>query len=1098
MVCVFLVFTLLPFVAMSTAGLCCHRPQEQDKRGGELHRLGIERLRLGLKKKSQGNHRDALSVLMEGINFLEEAGDVASCLRAWKAVQYSFTKVIGTGDDERLAMILSQQGKCLERLERVGDAAKKYSAAMEMCKRIKGSSVGAAINQGSLACCQARLHRWREALSNSLAALPVLRCAFGKRHENVATCLNNIAVCQFRTNRLRKAISTCNRALEVWKGLGDELNTVRTLEELSDILAAAGRMTEAYERASEAADCARAKWGEAHPEAIRATVAVARCLRRRGEYAEALKECEKLQSLIKGRSDGAEVIEEVALCASACGQHARALEFHQKALRLRMSSQPTDSLAIATSYVNLGAVFADLGLYQEAAKNLEKSLEIRRSFHGENHPSVARGLNNLSTCLAALGQKDRSLEMIRRSLKIMRSVWKEAHAELAWTLNSFGAALNDLGRYEEALPHLQESLKMRQKLFPENHPVISVSWYNVGLALWNLKRPDEGREAFERALAIARKSASTRLPQMVCTLARLCYENGDLEQAKKLCDEAIEAVEISRVRARDLDVWDRAAYFAELRRGGPYTGLTYICIDRGDLEGAIQAQEKSRGRAILDLLQTEGVDLFDEERKGAAKQAGGKGMAGVDDVTRRLGAARIQVDNLARKLAWMAQKGDHTERDKREARALAEQYNRSVDGYRKVLREKAGLLGRYTKLGQPASVSDIRACLKKGEFLLMFHLNPERNLVFLVGPSGTRIRMWELDLDPKKLITEAERYLAFLRRKGRRISRPRLEPGRSRGAQFPDRPGGLEAGNQLFKMLIPPGAWKAIKSCSRLFVIPDSIMFQVPFEALVVETKPKVRYWLDDGPSISYSTSGSMLLRIRQDREQRHPEKQPVELVALGNPIFHRRTGAKEPGAGSADLPPLPGTDREVRALAEVFREKRAGRTRVCVLTKEAATEANLRRECTRARLVHIATHHVVGDGRVASGLVLTAPSAITDKDDGFLRLRDLLDNWRGALRSCELVVLSACSTSGGSLLMNEGVVAMPWGFFYSGAPTVIASQWVVHDKITATLMADYYRKLVRSGQDKLEALTSARKELKRKIPDPHYWASFVLLGDPR
>jgi len=131
------------------------------------------------------------------------------------------------------------------------------------------------------------------------------------------------------------------------------------------------------------------------------------------------------------------------------------------------------------------------------------------------------------------------------------------------------------------------------------------------------------------------------------------------------------------------------------------------------------------------------------------------------------------------------------------------------------------------------------------------------------------------------------------------------------------------------------------------------------------------------------------------------------------------------------------------------------------------------------------------------SSLALTLPRTPTAEDDGFLTLADVLAGWRGALAGCELVVLSACETQKGYEQRDEGVFALPVGVLYAGAPSVIASLWRVDDASTAELFADFYRRLA-DGKGKLEAFTEARRELRKKYPEPYHWAPFVYIGDPR
>ena len=116
----------------------------------------------------------------------------------------------------------------------------------------------------------------------------------------------------------------------------------------------------------------------------------------------------------------------------------------------------------------------------------------------------------------------------------------------------------------------------------------------------------------------------------------------------------------------------------------------------------------------------------------------------------------------------------------------------------------------------------------------------------------------------------------------------------------------------------------------------------------------------------------------------------------------------------------------------------------------------------------------------------------------GFLRLEDLVRSWRGRLKSCELVVLSACETASGEQI-GDSYMALPIGFFYAGAPAVIASLWKVDDKCTADLMGSFYERILDDRQgDKLTLFTETRKAFRKEQVHPFYWAPFVYLGDPR
>jgi CHAT domain-containing protein len=143
--------------------------------------------------------------------------------------------------------------------------------------------------------------------------------------------------------------------------------------------------------------------------------------------------------------------------------------------------------------------------------------------------------------------------------------------------------------------------------------------------------------------------------------------------------------------------------------------------------------------------------------------------------------------------------------------------------------------------------------------------------------------------------------------------------------------------------------------------------------------------------------------------------------------------------------------------------------------------------------------------------------------------------------------VLSACESGLGRYAGGEGYLGFAQALFVKGARSLVLSQWRVDDKATALLMTRFYQNLLgkRPGLStplpKAEALDEAKRWLRNLTVDeagtelaaldrgtvrplvdevdgpapraasssagpagvrpyahPYYWASFILIGDPR
>lgn len=220
-------------------------------------------------------------------------------------------------------------------------------------------------------------------------------------------------------------------------------------------------------------------------------------------------------------------------------------------------------------------------------------------------------------------------------------------------------------------------------------------------------------------------------------------------------------------------------------------------------------------------------------------------------------------------------------------------------------------------------------------------------------------------------------------------------------------------------------------------------------------------------------------------------------------------------------LEPLPGTNKEVEQIAEIFSENNLS---VETYTTINATEDEFKRTSgSDVTMLHVATHgfyqtqdEIKDSTSVTlirqddskedqslsrSGLFMTGASAwfygeaIPDNvDDGILTAREIshLD-----LTNVNMVVLSACETGLGEIT-GEGVFGLQRGFKKAGIQSMIMSLWKVNDQATRILMTEFYRNLITNKQTKRVALVNARNYLRTcengRFAHPRYWAAFILL----
>lgn len=311
----------------------------------------------------------------------------------------------------------------------------------------------------------------------------------------------------------------------------------------------------------------------------------------------------------------------------------------------------------------------------------------------------------------------------------------------------------------------------------------------------------------------------------------------------------------------------------------------------------------------------------------------------------------------------------------------------------------------------------------------------------------------------------------------------------------------------LYQQLIAP---LGLPGQSKLFISPEGSLHLLSFDTLVDESNlPLVEKY-----AISYLGSGRDLLSF--DPVVQKGEFYVFADVDYSSPV--EVTGVTNKERWGKPLEPLSGTAESARAIASLY-----GLDDNHVFTGDRATEKNLFSLSDPWRL-HIATHgyflsektDIVGSSIFApvisetaqwetslerSGLALAgfdngvlSPYTTSDSD-GVVTSYELASM---DLQNTDLVVLSACDTGVGDVLLGEGVLGLHRSLKIAGAQTVVMSLWEVGDWATKELMVSFYRHLL-EGETKETALRKAILLLKQNpsFSNPYYWGGFILTGNP-
>lgn len=936
----------------------------------------------------------------------------------------------------------------------------------------------------------------------------------------------------------RQALAEERLAAEAWRTLGDRREEARALYAAS-VLARLGNETkEALQLGLAALPLWQALGDRLWEAATWNETGLDRWLL--GETAEGRAAFEKavaIQREIGDRYGEGAALSNLCVMDLSRGELRAGLACYQEALPVLREVKA--AALEGSALTSVGRVYDILGEPEQALAHYRQALERLRATG--NRSGEARTLNHIGLLQQELGEVQEALAQFGQALEVFRSL-EDARWQ-AYVLHNEGLVYQSVGEWARALSCHEEALRLRRGLGDPREEASTLT--NLGVVERALGRLKEASEAQRRALDLYREAGDRWGEGVALTqLGRTALEEGDrpaalaafdravemlgaagslADQAEALCQRGEAYVEMGQAGkaleslgpALDLArsvghgaLEAKARYLlaeAEHRLGHPGAALAHVgaaleifeslrtrvggdpelrssfsaakhhayelqvalLMEAHRLEPraghdreALEASERARARTLLELLNEAGVDAGQGDPRLLERRA---------SLQRRLDA------KTERALRERPQNADQRQALEEERLAVL----RDLDTVEAEIREGNPAYAALTR-PEPLGVPGIQALLDPETLMLSYSLGEERS--FLWAVTAESLASFEL---PGRAILEEE-----ARRFHEDLSG--FDPA-ARGRE-------AEGAADLGRLLLGPVTDRL--GTKRLVVVPDGALEYVPFGALAAPVP------ILQNHEIVVLPSASALAVQRRILARRPASTRP--LAVLADPVFDPRDPRVAAGAGpsSGDRPAsaersggeeapvferLPGSRREAEAIAALA----PGGASLVALDFDASRGRVQGEGLSAFRVIHFATHGILDAAHPAlSGLALSMVDRQGRPQDGFLHLRDVY----GLRLNADLVVLSGCRTALGREVRGEGLLGLTRGFFYAGAPRVIASLWRVEDQATAALMSRFYRGLWAEGLRPAAALRAAQLSLRqeRRWRDPYFWAGFVLEGDWR
>lgn len=567
--------------------------------------------------------------------------------------------------------------------------------------------------------------------------------------------------------------------------------------------------------------------------------------------------------------------------------------------------------------------------------------------------------------------------------------------------------------------------------------------------------PERAYSVVDQAIAMARSHGALSL-LADSRITRAAMDEGAATSSDVMAEylSAFEAIEAVRDLQRD-----------DLVRAGCFSGNTsayyrlanYLLSAAGghDVENAFAILERMRARVLLDRLDdSHATRALIQESPLTTHRS--RLLDQIAQVQRRLLEEELTTQMRAAALKEL-------DRLEVEERALRDEIARADPRFREVHRPEL------------AGISDIQRSLAADEALLSYQI-PGRGSgadggeggSWLVAVTNEKARAYPL-VDVEAMVPAVELFLGMLDRRDA---------------------SGKAGSSRLFHDLLAPALRDLPSTKTRLVLVPDGILYRLPFDALRCDgARPEfvaARY------VVSLVPSATVWLRLRS-ASSAAPGNLPAMILA--DPAL-LRSRSNPPAVKNAARLWVLDSGTLVDALPQARQEGRDVRRwlgRSCLLLEgPEATESAIKRvDLGHFRILHCAAHTIIDDEAAERSAVLLAPGAASE--DGLLQVREIV----GMRMTGKVVVLASCRSASGAILSGEGVVGIARAFLQAGARVVVGSLWPLGDADARRFFEAFYRKL-RDGADVASAAAAARRSCADRGLPAAAWAGVVVIGDGR
>ena len=334
------------------------------------------------------------------------------------------------GNDEAKAAVEQQMGAAYLDLNKLDEALKNFTGALEIRKRL-GLEKGVASSLNQIARVQSRMGNASEALANYKESLAMFQRIGDKR--GTALILMNLGSYYSDHAQYGEALKSTTDALTLYRDLGDEARQALSLNNLGSIRSYMDNFQDALT-----------------------------------SYQQAYQIREKL----KLTDDMAQSLQNLAEVNVDLGQYDTAVNQYLKALEIGRNSGDQNGVAVNSS--GLGALFTEQGKYASALSALQESLKDFEQAKDQTWLMV-EATGRYGNALSEVGRWDEGQKSLEDAVKLATEVKNDT--VLASALNYLGDSYFYRGDYGTARQQYEKALQVATR--SKSRQLLAVSHFNL-------------------------------------------------------------------------------------------------------------------------------------------------------------------------------------------------------------------------------------------------------------------------------------------------------------------------------------------------------------------------------------------------------------------------------------------------------------------------------------------------------------------------------------------------------------------------------------------------------------------------------------------